>query len=70
MRESRSSSNLRKRSHLGEEERQRFLYQTALHNYVSKEHNTNKHFAFSAQIDTNFAELNAAQKDKHVNSIS
>ena len=69
MRESRSSGNLRKRSHLGEEEKKMFLYKTELNNYIPKRGGMH-HFEFNATIDTNVAELNAAQKDKHVNAIS
>ena len=68
MRESRSSGNLRKRAHLGEEERQRFLYHTELNNYIPKRGGMH-HFEFNAAIDTNVAELNAEQKDKNIKSI-
>ena len=69
MRESRSSNDLRRRSHIGEEEKKMFLYQTELNNYIPKREDMH-HFEFNAQIDTNVAELNAAQKDKQVNAIS
>ena len=46
-----------------------FLYKTELNNYIPKREGMH-HFEFNAQIDTNVAELNAVQKDKHMNSIS
>ena len=69
MRESRSSGNLRKRTHIGEKEKQMFLYKTELHNYIAKEEGM-KHFEFNATIGTNIAKLNTEQKDKNLNSIS